>query len=128
MVGQLNQSNPDIHQEALVLPDVNAKYAWLLETLETYLSDGKILVFVNGKLDVEELNKKLNAFFQSRQLLVTLLCLQGDKDQNEVHIMLLYGNVKSQLLFLSGQISCASSGKGKFKSFLRLMWQQGGWT
>ena len=93
MVGQLNQSNPDIHQEAVVLPDVNAKYAWLLETLETYLSDGKILVFVNGKLDVEELNKKLNAFFQSRQLLVTLSCLHGDKDQNEVQGILLFGCV-----------------------------------
>lgn len=44
-----------------VLPDDNAKLAWLLRTIETFVDDGEVLVFANQKAKVGELTRALVA-------------------------------------------------------------------
>ncbi len=44
-----------------ILADDNAKLAWLLRTIETFIDDGEVLVFANQKAKVDELTRALVA-------------------------------------------------------------------
>jgi superfamily II DNA/RNA helicase len=62
-----------------ILSDASHKWRWLVEAVETYVSEGKILVFVGSRADTDELAAKLNAHFSARQLLIGLDCIHGDR-------------------------------------------------
>uniref|UniRef100_K3WM87 RNA helicase n=1 Tax=Globisporangium ultimum (strain ATCC 200006 / CBS 805.95 / DAOM BR144) TaxID=431595 RepID=K3WM87_GLOUD len=77
MIGKIGQANEDIHQIAVVVPNDNAKWPWLMSNLKGIVADGRVLIFAGSKLGCEELTKNLNAMqFPS-------WCLHGDKTQQE---------------------------------------------
>lgn len=77
MIGQIGQANEDIHQIAVVLPNDNAKWPWLMHNLKRIANEGRVLIFAGSKMGCETLTKNLNAMkFPS-------WCLHGDKSQQE---------------------------------------------
>jgi superfamily II DNA/RNA helicase len=83
VVGTIGQANPDIQQIVKVMNDPHMKWQWLVETIETDISDGKILIFVSSRADTEDLTSRLKTYFSHRHLDVALDCLHGDKSQEE---------------------------------------------
>lgn len=83
VVGKIGQANPDIQQIALILRSVDEKWTWLASQIDDFVASGKVLVFVSGKLDTEELSRKLSTYFIGRQLDIKVAYLHGDMDQNE---------------------------------------------
>ena len=63
----------------VVLKDITKKWEWLVSGLETYLGDGKILVFVGSRADTEDLKCKLENHFLARRLLVKVESIHGDR-------------------------------------------------
>lgn len=61
------------------MKDEAQKWSWLITEMETYLGDGKILVFVGSRADTEDLRLKLASHFRMRQLLVNIDSIHGDK-------------------------------------------------
>lgn len=77
MIGQIGQANEDIHQIAVVLPNDNAKWPWLMNNLKRIADEGRVLIFAGSKMGCETLTKNLNSMrFPS-------WCLHGDKSQQE---------------------------------------------
>ncbi|GLD99158.1 hypothetical protein PINS_up007876 [Pythium insidiosum] len=76
-VGVLGQANEDITQRALVLPNDNAKWPWLMANLGRIAAEGRLLIFASSKVGCEELTKNVNA----RGFVAC--CLHGDKNQQE---------------------------------------------
>ena len=81
VVGTIGMANPDIRQVVHIVHSDEEKWAWLVANADDFVAEGKVLVFVNTKLDTEQVGKQIRAHFTQRQLLVGVECLHGDKDQ-----------------------------------------------
>lgn len=81
IVGTIGMANPDIRQVVHIVHSDEEKWAWLVANADDFVAEGKVLVFVNTKLDTEQVGKQIRAHFAQRQLLVGVECLHGDKDQ-----------------------------------------------
>ena len=75
VVGTIGQANEDIYQVAQIMPDAVAKWHWLTSRIDEFAADGKVLIFVLGKLDTEELAKKLQVCYY--MLLYAIICYFG---------------------------------------------------
>lgn len=83
VIGTIGQANPDIKQIAELVHDADHKWRWLSSRLDEFVAEGKVLVFVGTKSDAEEVGTGLRRYFASRQLVIGIDILHGDKDQSE---------------------------------------------
>ncbi|CAB3402551.1 unnamed protein product [Caenorhabditis bovis] len=90
--GEVGEANEDVEQKVLVLPDQDAKWAWLTQNLVNFASLGKVLVFVTKKLNAEEVARKLKL----RDFDIVLL--HGDMLQAERNENLLKFRKKQQIM------------------------------
>ncbi|XP_058061924.1 ATP-dependent RNA helicase DDX42 isoform X2 [Anopheles bellator] len=75
--GDLGEANADVTQRILLLPNVQAKWTWLLANLVQMLSEGSVLVFVTKKADAEQVASSLRLKEND------VVLLHGDMDQSE---------------------------------------------
>ncbi|PAV82698.1 hypothetical protein WR25_16192 [Diploscapter pachys] len=90
--GEVGEANADVKQHACVLPSQEAKLAWLCQRLVDFASLGKVLIFVNKKLDSEDLAHRLS----TRDF--KLVLLHGDMLQAERNEMLLSFRKKMSIM------------------------------
>ena len=83
VVGTIGMANPDIQQVVHIVSSEEDKWAWLASQADDFIAEGKVLIFVNTRVDTEEVSKKIKLHFAQRQLLVGVECLHGDKDQSD---------------------------------------------
>jgi ATP-dependent RNA helicase DDX42 len=82
-VGKIGQANADIQQLTIVIKSDEERWLWLSRNIDEFISSGKVLIFVSGKQDSEDLSKALNEYFSQRQLAAKVAYLHGDVDQTE---------------------------------------------
>lgn len=100
-IGRIGQANADIKQQVLLFTTLEDKYSWLIGNIDSFLAEGKVLVFAGSKIDTEAMVQKLQAFLhQTRGLDIPIGCLHGDKDttdrlktirmfvKNEIHVLI----------------------------------------
>ncbi|XP_053679879.1 ATP-dependent RNA helicase DDX42 [Anopheles nili] len=75
--GDLGEANADVTQRIILLPNVQAKWNWLLSNLVQILSEGSVLVFVTKKADAEQVATSLRLKEND------VVLLHGDMDQSE---------------------------------------------
>ncbi|CAO1308156.1 unnamed protein product [Diamesa serratosioi] len=75
--GDIGEANQDITQHAIIFPEVEQKWSWLLSKLVSLLSEGSVLIFVSKKLDADQLAS--NLLVNEYQCLL----LHGDIEQAE---------------------------------------------
>jgi ATP-dependent RNA helicase DDX42 len=64
VVGTIGQANPDIKQVVEIMQSEDEKWAWLSERADEYVADGKVLIFVLSKANVEILTSSLRRHFR----------------------------------------------------------------
>ncbi len=82
-IGAVGHANKDITQVVSVVQDSLDKWMWLSSRLDEFVANGKVLIFVLTKLDVDSLTRNLQEYFVSRQLDIGVESIHGDKDQTE---------------------------------------------
>lgn len=75
--GDIGEANQDITQHAIIFPEVEQKWTWLLSKLVSLLSEGSVLIFVSKKVDADQLAS--NLLVNEYQCLL----LHGDIEQAE---------------------------------------------
>lgn len=81
VVGKPGQANADIRQCTEIFHHDADKMHWLLNNIDEFAADGKVLIFVLSKAGTEEVTAELTSLFARRQLQIGVECLHGDKDQ-----------------------------------------------
>ncbi len=110
VVGTVGQANPDITQVVEVFPRDDDKWAWLAANADSFVADGKVLVFVSGKADTERVTKQLQAHFVTRMLDIGVDCLHGDRDQSDrMNVMRRFSRSASTLPISSSALSNKSN-------------------
>ena len=82
-IGAVGRANKDITQIVSVVQDAQDKWMWLSSRLDEFVADGRVLIFVLTKVEVETLTSSLKEYFTCRQLDIGVECIHGDKDQVE---------------------------------------------
>ncbi|VDK46951.1 unnamed protein product [Anisakis simplex] len=90
--GEVGEANEDVVQIVEVVPNVDAKWRWLLQQLVQFLSNGKVLIFVTRKQNAEEVAQRL------RTKDFSLVLLHGDMLQVERNEKLLAFRKKTALM------------------------------
>lgn len=82
-IGAVGHANKDVTQVVSVVQDSLDKWMWLSSRLDEFVADGKVLIFVLTKVDVDSLALRLQEYFRSRQLDIGVESIHGDKEQVE---------------------------------------------